>query len=302
MSTKENEISPDVTKLKYGDADVCSKRRKLHEIEELDEDDQEEDENEIEIEASGDANTSFSGFDDTYVQFEKNANENCCQSSFLDTQSSTNAISSNQCHKSVVVAPPSHSFTIKGTATSAKNNLIITNKPSVSSKGFENTFKLLQHQVEVNTQKTIDLLKTINPDKTASSLSQSCSYVVKEDTPSCFELELEAMQRIQAFVNDLEAEAKQECTKTRRLSTTLLTLLYNFVSKGLSEDVLRDSTFILQSKQIVNDVSIGLNSNLMYHIGKGTSGAKCLKVVRNLLNHEEGIFVISTISAAYLIA
>lgn len=310
MSTRENELKSiekisDISEVKYGDADLCSKRRKLHEIEEQDEDEHEDDHKKEEKVVKY-VNTSDGGCEESYLHFENNAYENCCQSSFLDTTSSTSSlVAKNHIQKHGVVSSPTitsskiPSYSLKSNLieTSAKNIHTITNKPSVSSKGFENTFKLLQHQVETNTQKTIDLLKTIDPSKTShresssSTLSsQSGLYVVREEEPTCLELELEAMQRIQTFVNELERDSKKGHPNRGLVSTPLLALLYNFVSRGLSQDFSNDSNSTLQSEKLVTNLSVGPNVNLMYHVGKGSSGSKCLKIVRNLLNHEEGIY------------
>ncbi|XP_037811868.1 trafficking kinesin-binding protein milt isoform X1 [Lucilia sericata] len=273
MAARETELkpfdeNPNINKIKYGDADLCSKRRKLHKINEQEEEDDEDEEN---------LNASICPVDETYLKFERNVNKNCFQSSFVDIEEDLNHKPKNNY--------TSHTLTSQNFESSAKNNLIITDKPSVSSKGFENTFKLLQNQVKTNTQKTIDLIKTINPNNEFPSTSGSNMYVVREEEPTCFELELEAMQRIQVYVKDLEHVNHVEKRKSGYLSTPLLELLYNFVSRGLSQDFLNDTEHSFQVNTSYNDTEY--NSNLMYHVGKNSNGAKCLKIVRNLLKHDQ---------------
>lgn len=269
--------NPNINKIKYGDADLCSKRRKLHKINEQEEEESDEDKNDGHINISA---------DETYLKFQTNANANCCQSSFIETDSSTNDIEEES--KDDYVTNRTHTFIPNKFQSSAKNDLIITNNPSISSKGFENTFKLLQNQVKTNSQKSIDLIKTINPDSEFPSCSLSSLGVIREEEPTCLELELEAMQRIQVYVNNLE-QIKRGETKKDELSTPLLELLYNFVSRGISQDFTDETEDLLQTKPLSYDSEY--NSNFMYHVSKNAKGVKCLKIVRNLLKHEKGILI-----------
>ena len=261
MNTRENELKSlnklDITDTKYGDADLTSKRRKLHKIKE-----QEEYEDE----------------DDTYLNFVEKIDKHCLHSSFSDASTSQNDFENS-------ISSSPHK-----TKSSAKNNLIISNKPSLTSKGFENSFKLLQSQVQANSKKKKQLLENLNTNHKLSTSSETNLYTVKEEDPTRLELELEALQRIQKFVSNLEKEkCPAQLLKSGHILTPHLVLLYNFVSKGLSKDSLSTVEKNLETK-CNSYCGIEDDSNLKYHVGKNACGEKCLKIIRSFLNHEKGTF------------
>lgn len=254
--------SPLVQNIKYGDADLCSKRRKLNEI--LEQDDAESDENK------------------TYLEFEANVNQSCFQSSFIDK---ANSVSEIDC-KHIPEAVNDSLKTIKSNdfESSAKYNLTITDKPAVSSKGFDNTFKLLQNQIKINTEKTVDLFKTINADQKCSpSLRRVHVLPVREEQPTCFELQLEALERIQTCVKNIKELKAEEST-----SLPMLELLYKFLSKGVLEDSISAGCSSIQTGLLRKDTVF--NRKLMYYVGKNISGSNCLKTVRNMLDKDEGTY------------
>ena len=261
MNTRENELKSlnklDITDTKYGDADLTSKRRKLHKIKE-----QEEYEDE----------------DDTYLNFVEKIDKHCLHSSLSDTSTSQNDFENS-------ISSSPHK-----TQSSAKNNLIISNKPSLTSKGFENSFKLLQSQVKANSKKKKQLLENLNTNHKFSTSPETNLYTVTEEDPTRLELELEALQRIQKFVSNLETEkCTEQLIKSGHILTPHLVLLYNFVSKGLSKDSFSTTEKTLQTK-CNSYCGIEDDSNLKYHVGKNASGEKCLKIIRSFINHEKGTF------------
>ncbi|KAM7353475.1 trafficking kinesin-binding protein milt isoform 3-T3 [Cochliomyia hominivorax] len=263
--------NPNINKIKYGDADLWSKRRKLQKINEQEEDEDENDES-INVSVSPDVK-------ETYLKFEKYAKNDCCQSSFIDLVSTNDIEVDSKCDHIII------NLNTKKNHSSAKNYLTITDNPSISSKGFENTFKLLQNQVKMNMQKSIDLIKRINPDNEFPSSSGSNLSIVRDEDPTCLELELEAMQRIQTHVNELEQVNNDEERKNEKFLTPLLELLYNFVSRGITPEISTKTDALKKMKPLYSDVEH--NSNLMYHVAKNTNGAQCLKTVRNLLEQKK---------------
>lgn len=268
MDSVEEDINssgniPNISEIKYGDADVSSKRRKLQII------DSEKETIETDSFVAKETNVKT---DDFYTKFEKDVIQNCLQSSFRDIGKS-DIEEASSIPPNVSNSKERYSST-RNIETCAKSFSTITDKPSVSSKGFENSFKLLQHQIQ---SKTIKL-------STSSLLSSSCTLlnnVECGDEPSLLEIELEAMRRIKLFVHKLETEEKLD-----NISMPLLALCYTFVSRRDNQDIFCGSASGDQSVTLIKHINDGLDIDLKYHVGKDTDGSKCLKIVRHLLKQK----------------
>lgn len=246
------------TENKYGDADVVSKKRKLHKILE---------ENEIVLEC---IESGKSDEETLYSNFHKHANENCLHSSFVDDDPKAKNYNTEEMPSrldSACAIPNSK-------ATCAKTRVVfVSNKPSVSSKGFENSFKILQQQIENKSQ----LLSNYMSHPIFLSLAKK---EPREDDPSRLELELEAMQRLQSVVHKLESGQKHN------VPTSLLALFHAFVLKNSSkQDLTDDSSHSCVSDQQLKLINSGFSSDLMYYIGRDPDGRKCLKT-KKILNQE----------------
>lgn len=250
MATIEQDDSCIDIDNKYDDVDFVWKKRKLHQIRE-------------ETEICDLSKTSHEEVDDDYTSFGHYANEYCLQSSFCEPTPKLNK--NKEPEPMTLNAPTSKTHSPSLSNSSAKQTTIVTNKPSVSSKGFENSFKLLKRQIETKSQKLGKHIYHI--EDTAS------------DDPTRLEIELGAMQRIQNFVRRLESGDRQV-----NVPTPLLALLYTFVSKSKSQDFLCDNS--VPSEKLIKLMNTGFDVNLKYYVGKDSYGTKCLKIVHQLLREE----------------
>uniref|UniRef100_A0A1B0FPX3 Trafficking kinesin-binding protein milt n=1 Tax=Glossina morsitans morsitans TaxID=37546 RepID=A0A1B0FPX3_GLOMM len=131
--------------LKYGDGDLCSKRRKFHDISLRDN----------ELAASS---NQLKGLDDDEISEKCLPNSSTIGIAKEDSDKSSEAKKEKKCAK--------------------KGSLTYTTKPSTSSKGFDNTFALLQSQVEYNKEKSFKILSNINVNQ---SLLEKYSLIEQEE-------------------------------------------------------------------------------------------------------------------------
>lgn len=264
MTTKKNELKSfsifDTTKIQFENNELSSTRLKLHKIREQDEYEEKE---------------------ETYSDFVEKIDKHSSFREILNYENDIENSIGSSLHK---------------TKPSAKNSLMISNKPSLTSKGFENSFKLLQNQVKANTKKKIQLLETLNSNHKLSTSFETNIFTVKEEDPTRLELELEALERIKTYISNLEIEKHNEqILKNGHISASHLGLLYNFVSKGLSKSNVVENSAVSKNLMVQDSLNgrTDDNSNLKYHVGKSASGEKCLKIIPSFSNHEKGTFSFS---------
>lgn len=240
---ESNIIAP--TDFKYGDADICSKRRKCN-----------ADDTEVNgiiafTECTNVRTTNFSPLDFSSIDISSDFKGGLINSTASTPYAQSSPILSTNEQKS-------------------KTSLLITAKPSQASKGFENTFKLLQTQVECNAKKAISVMKSFKVDTSFLS-SGSCplaSISESEEPASHLELELEAMERVRTL-----ATSKTNCN----ISPRFVSLLCDFVSKGQNKE---------DEKVFRDKISICGEQHLMYHATRNSDGKNSLKVVRTLYSEQ----------------
>lgn len=248
----QNCISTDI---KYGHADLASKKRKS---------------TEDAIETTGEEADE--------LNYEEFKSETCLNSSFKQSPPESEVEAKNEIdtqqdfkgglllgNENTCINNKSNNSTF---STSANSSLIlITDKPSQCSKGLENSFKILQNQVETNKQKSLNALSSL------SLTSNSLNNITINETASRFELELEAAARAQR--------------KTKHDKKDLLTFLNDFsLVTALKQQQQHKLNDIQEVEEIEDE-----KSTFMYHVAKSTDGSNCLKKVRNA-GESIGIYVL----------
>lgn len=231
--------------LKYGDGDLCSKRRKFHDISLRDN----------ELAASS---NQLKGLDDDEISEKCLPNSSTIGIAKEDSDKSSEAKKEKKCAK--------------------KGSLTYTTKPSTSSKGFDNTFALLQSQVEYNKEKSFKILSNINVNQ---SLLEKYSLTEQEEEDarmSCAISEIEITEGIKTLIK----EAKQRQSMAAALP--LLTFFLNLVSRCQTEDALNAVSNTLLSSQLKSHEN--LNGKIIYYAARKPDGVMSLKIVRNLLRSE----------------
>lgn len=283
--------------LKFGDDDVSSKRRKY-----VGDDD---------------------GDDDEY---NANFSTNCLSSSFVAPFALNGAIGAFKCssrHSNDFIGGPVHESTTKVTANNENANdafnVSITTLPSNSSFGFENTFAVLERQLNVNEQPIlsqqqieyilmrnnatavknpiyIDIpisdewcLRTISGQ--TNGLSQGVKSIdpsIDDSPPSLFDLEIEAMLRVKELLG-----ATATATDTVDAAAVGCASAIEAAERGhipINTSLIEDSY-----QQDGGDYS-----EYVYHVAKSKDGRVYLRVVRSLLvdkgNQIHNILSVLTVS------
>lgn len=147
---------------------------------------------------------------------------------------------------------------VLSSATDNSAKIYISKKPSDSSKGFENTFKILEQQIRIrwkNSQAQTFLSKINEED--SFLFPEQLSERSQPSSPDMLELQLEALQRFKTL---MKGKDRDEITSPdEELSQQSFTA---------------DETILEQS---------GNSSNCEYHISKGKDGQNRLRVIRNTL-------------------
>lgn len=194
--------------------------------------------------------------------------------------------------------------TINISAASAQNNeqndkfnQSITSHPSDSSFGFHNTFSVLEKQLNLSkqpklNQRQIEYIIMKNNDTAVknpiyidipindewclhavsgqanSSLQDNC---VDDESPSLFELELEAMERVKQLLGTTAMPCQHSASTVD--SSVEVTDEVDYASKVANTSLLED--FYQQDG--------GEYSDYVYHVAKSKDGHVYLRVVRSLL-------------------
>ncbi|KAH8405180.1 hypothetical protein KR222_007481 [Zaprionus bogoriensis] len=194
---------------------------------------------------------------------------------------------------------------------SQDSTTMISNRPSNTSKHFENTYKLLGKQLESNCQRTADKLQRLDTqldslDSLSSSSCASMSAIVNgtEPAPTRLELELEAVERMRYKVQQMKAtprEEQQQASAAGSVSASapFLALLHDFAAKG--QPGCRSSCTSTPAPSPITGAMPAEGPNfelpaelmhaassweLMYYASKNVDGKNCLKVVRSLLTNK----------------
>ncbi|XP_059222104.1 trafficking kinesin-binding protein milt isoform X1 [Stomoxys calcitrans] len=149
----------------------------------------------------------------------------------------------------------------------------ITSKPSISSKGFENSFKLLERQVSKSQYLIGSTCKSI--------LSQHHSRDTTRHYSTRLDIELETVQRLQNFLQKFEHGDGH-----RNLVAPLVTLLHGFLTYGKTKEFPGVQDDSIKNDMLMSYVDAGLNTDLKYYAGMDPYGIKCLKIVHQFLNQE----------------
>lgn len=263
LSFDSTDSSSNLTK--YGDSDLTSKKRK----------------------ECPEASTSEcgDGLDDSFyaAHFAGNAISDDCNSTL------TSADDDN---------PRSYQKSSKKLPTEPKMVQPITSNPSDVSLGLDNTFTVLEQQLEYKyspqftSQQIQYLLRRSRVTKNIGLLSQNLLKTITEEEmndesadmdeaehPSLFELELEASQRIRRLYNDkTSGEVAEAAGGSIPPQTPLHEMLYGFTPTHhapvhrLNEDV----------TEVVTENS-GEYPECVYHVARGPDKRLYLRVVRSLL-------------------
>lgn len=321
--------------LKYGDSDQSSKKRKNEEYNYSDSD------------KSFDSNSSTTKYDEernNYKLFQEMAFDSDLNSTFLTSTASNQSFlnekndlnndSSSNRSSSIQKTDNNHVInSLELSLSCAKtNNHFITKSPSGTSYGFENTFRILEKQIIAN-QKKRSYLRRISEeyipnlsslmhdddhDASSSSTLTSLSYNSIEsrttDSLDLFELELEAIQRLQQknynsqintnpilkLNNDNEKNNESKdanSSNNETITSPINELLYGIKPIELTETTTStnddDDIIFKQDEKILEEIC-NKHPEFVYHIAKGKDGRKYLRVVRNLLL-EKGKFIIFNI-------
>uniref|UniRef100_A0A0K8UXU7 Uncharacterized protein n=1 Tax=Bactrocera latifrons TaxID=174628 RepID=A0A0K8UXU7_BACLA len=240
ITVPQSNIAP--TDFKYGDSDICSKRRKCNA-------DATVDNESIAFTECTPTNISLLDFSSIDVSSD-------FKGGLLNSTTSTSSAQSSP----ISLITEEHS----------EKSLLITAKPSQTSKCFENTFKLLQTQLECNAKKAVSVMQSFNVDTSFlnSSISSLPSISESEEPPTHLELELEAMRRVRTLVKN---------KTSYNISPRFVALLCDFVSKGQHKENEKDHR---------ENCSKDGEQDLRYHAAKNCDGKNCLRVIRTLCSQQ----------------
>lgn len=168
-------------------------------------------------------------------------------------------------------------------------NVYISDKPSDASKGFENTFKILEQDIRTrwNNGQRQTFLRRISEEETEEKEKQFPEQISQRDrssSPDMLELQLEALQRVKSLMkeNDCEEDPMESEEITSPLNESLYGIKVNGTFSQLQSSSV-DETIIEQSVK---------SPEYAYHISKGKDGRKYLKVVKSMLL-DKGMFSVS---------
>lgn len=169
-----------------------------------------------------------------------------------------------------------------------ENNAFVSKTPSASSCHFQNTFDVLENQMSNKrclSPRQLEQFMTANPyfkDRFLNSISEE-SKEESEETPSFFELELEASSRLRDLINNKSAKDDNISSNVSTITSPLNELLHDFVPKCDPETVKyhpNPEVFLKDDKTLEE---IGEYPEYLYHVSKGKDGRLYLRVVRSLL-------------------
>lgn len=176
------------------------------------------------------------------------------------------------------------------------NRAFISNTPSSSSYGFENTLNVLVNQVKDKNAVSMsphsirkfimrnEMCKTpqfVNVPYKEENDDDEMSVVGDERRPSVLELELEASSRLKDL--SLDNSKPLDLNDLSTINCPLNELLSEFVAKNQKQEddsnLRQDSSS--EAQQIVEES--GEYPEYLYHVSKGKDGRLYLRVVRSLL-------------------
>lgn len=201
------------------------------------------------------------------------------------------------------------------------SNQSITRKPSLSSKGFDNTFRLLERRLRKNIIKTHLIIKKYANKASGYKFNYSNYWEEQCDTQMCYtlDLELEVIERLTVlckrdiYVIECMGQLSQVDEEENSIQVFLsrispaLSLLYNFVMRKShdSRNLMDCETeMILETLTIksYNNTSGSINIRLIvresnvfilldekpalkYYAGRDANGNKCLRVLSTNVKH-----------------
>lgn len=165
----------------------------------------------------------------------------------------------------------------------AKDDLLITTKPSTSSRGFENTFKLLEKHVNKSNDNVIAVIQSICQASNDTSAKIDENVMLQRtnsdiDTPTRLDLELAAIERIKSIFSNNSFDVLDIKSAT---ICTLITFLFDFTTTVSCCKGLEDTSIPLVISSISKEFP-----DILYHASKGTDGRQYLRVVRSLLRRQ----------------
>lgn len=148
-------------------------------------------------------------------------------------------------------------------ATDTSANIYISDKPSDSSRGFENTFNILEQHIRTrwNNGQRHTFLSRISEEEPDEN-----------EKPDMLELQLEALQRVKTLMKEEEKPNESE-----EITSPLNESLYG---------IKIDGTYSQKQTSSANETILEQNvksPDFAYHISKGKDGKKYLRVVRSML-------------------
>lgn len=147
---------------------------------------------------------------------------------------------------------------------------VITENPTFSSKGFENTFKLLKLKLETTVEKSMNLL----PSSLNSEFPLSFVFpMVLNYFNYNFELELADVKRLGIHKQDLSIVKKEDFN-------LLMPLYCNFVPKEF------ESKFFTPRNKKLSQNQCAINDDIMYHATISPKGKRCLRIIRSLIKNQ----------------
>lgn len=182
----------------------------------------------------------------------------------------------------------------------------ISNKPSDSSFGFQNTFEILEKQMIeskqlrlsrnqlelfLNSEKTDFLNIPLRPEHLRCISEEGSNFDEDEekyDKPDLFELELEASKRIYEMFSTKNSNLDDKNCDDLKLP--LNELLYGIVPKFKNEENEENVVDFPTKLTETTTVRDGEYPEYLYHIAKGKDGRLYLRVVRSMLVDKGNLF------------
>lgn len=175
-------------------------------------------------------------------------------------------------------------------STDNLNSSFISENPSNTSGGYENTFKVLEahmhyksiissRQLEKFLRRHQKLSVPLN-DSASGNFLQSINELEEDDQPSFFELELEASSRLRDMINRKNVLTSSHNPSDIKSDCTIKSPLNN-VPLGDTQTHPNPEVFTHardQSMEVTGDYP-----EYLYHVAKGDDGRMYLKVVRSML-------------------
>lgn len=231
--------------IKYGDSDVASKRRKS---------------------SSDPDEGDYKSFELGVVDVENVLNSTAIEnedfkggSLLSSTDTSMNSSISNN------------------SANTASDSIYISNKPSDTSRGFENTFKILEQHIRTrwNNGQRQTFLRSITEEETEEP--QFPEQRERSTSPDMLELQLEALQRVKTLLKDKPQSEVEPTNVSEEVTSPLNESLYGIKVDGQISQLQTNN-----ADEIVLEEKFK-SPEYAYHISKGKDGRKYLRVVRSML-------------------